>query len=122
MRKSKAIIGDQGFYRWPNGARIPSDPRGIKFVIDQGLQMTASPVVTVGYLQVEPVGNLTSTSMVGVEMEEEEEEEDEEFEEMRGAYPVIIVADGAPAKSPAPTAADSSKMPLNISTSQSVTM
>ena len=51
----KVVIGDHVFYRWPNGARIVGDSRGIKFVIDKKQQ--PAPAVQdalASYMQVDP--------------------------------------------------------------------
>ena len=86
VRLGKVIISEQGFYRWPNNSRIPNNPRGIKFVVDQA-QASTVPDAAMAFLQVDPVDE----DILAIE-------EDSIPNKTRGAYPAIVTADDGAVK------------------------
>ena len=87
MQLGKAIISEQGFYRWPNNSCITNNLRCIKFMIDQA-QTSAVPEAAVAFLQVDPVDE----DMVTLD------EEENIPKETRGTYPVIVTPDDSTVK------------------------
>ncbi|HEV7737453.1 MAG TPA: retropepsin-like aspartic protease, partial [Chlamydiales bacterium] len=104
-----------GYWRWPDGARIPNHPQGIKFVVDQGVAVPNSAVSTQPgqqralFFEVSPVTMAATAASVNLNEALPGGSEDGEIQQAYEQYQYVLAA---AKEKKTPTIPNTPKLPI----------